>query len=136
MRNLLGGIQLPKRAVLWFSIIATVAFFALFSPGTSGICPGSRPDCIQSSFYFSIVILWAPLLLLFSAITYRREQKIYDAWVKFAIPWVLVSSIVTYLAPVSRSLHDPNWNGWAALLMTAFLCAVSSIIIWKRRKSI
>lgn len=98
MKNtgIFSWIRLPKWSVFWFSMIATVAFVASSVPQLSGLCSRWEPNCQLPHLYFAEAIFWAPVLLLMSIVTYPLNEKVHYAWVKFALPWVVLSTVVVF----------------------------------------
>ena len=118
-----------KKVVLILAAIATLLFLVMFFNGLSGLCTEYQPNCRDPYHYRALVIFWAPALLIVSLIVSSFEKKIFDFWAKFAVPWVILSSIVTYLIPFQENFDLPDWKGVSALCGTGFFLFVSLIII-------
>lgn len=130
--GIFGWIRLSKRTVFSASIILTILFFVFLFNISFGLCGEFQPGCHDSYHYIALIFFWAPFLFLFSLITYPLEKKIFNSWTKFALPWLVFSSVMTYLAPLKESLIEPDWKGVVALSLTILFCIVSvSIIIVK-----
>lgn len=81
---------------------------------------------------FSSSILFLPLFL-FSLITYRMRDEIFETWVKFTLWWSGVTIILVILAPADDPSLLPITKLVVALASTAVLTIISSaLVLWKR----
>jgi hypothetical protein len=127
--GIFSWIRLPKWVVLSFSFIFTILFPALFFPELSGFCLAYQPNCIAPYSALSWAVVWAPILLLLSIITYPLEKKIFDSWIRFALPWIFFSILVTLFVPDKNTFGEPDWKGLVALLLTGIFTLISLVII-------
>ena len=118
-----------KRNVLIAASVLTLLFLVFAFNELSGLCKEWEGNCIDSYGNHALVIFWAPALLIVSLIVSSFEKKLFDFWAKFAIPWLILLSITTYLAPLPTSLEDQRWKGVSALYGTIIFLFVSLIII-------
>lgn len=75
------------------------------------------------------VHLFIPLFL-FSLITYRMREEVYQTWFRFVRWWIPLSMLLIFLAPeYSNDWMYPIEKGSIALLTSAIFCVVSLVII-------
>ena len=69
-------------------------------------------------------------LFLFSLITYKMREEVYQAWFRFVCWWIPLSVLLIFIAP--EYSHDwlyPIEKGSVALLTSAIFLIVSLLII-------
>jgi hypothetical protein len=122
--------NVTKGVVLGFAGLSFVVFLVCFMPFQSGICSQFRPDCIETYFRHSLIIFWAPVLLFFSLATYKLAQTVFVAWITFAIPWIILSSLITYFLPDSLGSNPyAHWQQIASLFLSTIFLLISILII-------
>jgi|SRR3989344_1741827 len=93
MKNLL-----TKKAVLLICVAGTILFLAALFSREIGLCPPySRGDC--SDTFDQVAQIFLPILLplIFSLITYKMREEVFEHWIKFAIWGIPVLIVLTYL---------------------------------------
>ena len=98
----------------------------LLSGGSAGNCP-----VILTAI--GINILPTIPLFLFSLITYKMPEKVFQAWAWFALPWSALSMALIYMAPeYGQSGFGPSISldkGFVAFLMSGTFVILSILII-------
>ncbi len=77
-----------------------------------------------------MALFWAPILLLLSLVTYPLEKNIFNFWLKFSLPWIVLSSLAVFFTPTQQNFGDPNWKAVVSLSFTAIFFIVSLLIIF------
>ena len=120
-----------KRVVMIFAVVTNLLFLAFFAPTLSGLCKEWDGNCIDSYGRNLVeLIFWAPVFLILSVVASRYEKKVFNTWIKFTIPWLLLTSIATYLAPIPESIYGPQWKGIFSGYGTIIFAVVSLFIIF------
>ncbi len=137
-----------KKIILTISGFAALLLFSIDALGTYKICGVENDgntflywlissnlhlDCIN--FIYGILIVFLPILpfFLFALITYFMREEVYRAWIRFAIPMLGISMLLTALMPDSQgggfgpqiSFGKPD----VALLTSAIFVVISIILI-------
>ncbi|MDD5083598.1 MAG: hypothetical protein PHT88_01495 [Candidatus Moranbacteria bacterium] len=122
---------MTKKSVLFGSIVAMIFSGIFIFSREIGICPPhSYGACIEK--FDSIAITFFPffLLFLFSLITYRMQEEIFQKWWKFACIATPVSMLFIVLAPAySHDWMFPIEKGSVFLMTSVIFVFVSGIII-------
>ena len=130
MDELINGFS-SKKVVLTAALIATVLCLVFFFSISSGICSEYSFECRSTFLRYSLMILWAPVLLLFSVLTYSREKGIFARWLKVSLLWIILSSLVVLMTPIHT--EGINWEALTALCMAAIFFVFSfAIVIMKK----
>lgn len=124
-----------RKVVLIFSILATIGFLAFLFPQISGLCSEYQPNCRDPFHYAAVAVLWAPALLLLSLFMGSIEKKALGSWSKFALSWIIVSTIVVYLISPQSNFNEPDWKSIVSLSLAAIFFVISVAIILKNRSS-
>ena len=127
---------LKRNFVLPVSFILVVIYIALDHLGTYELCGRVYGTCMHS--LHNVFIIFTPILPLFvfALITYFMREEVYKAWIRFAIPMLGISMLLTAIMPDSQgggfgpqiSFGKPD----IALLASAIFVIVSIIIIVKK----
>ena len=131
---------ITKKTVLFFSIVAFLFFLYCFSPILSGVCtqtgPHFWPGCIDFWYSICLVIFWAPVLLVFSIVTYGCDTTVFRAWVCFSTVWIVMSSVLVWLTPdyISGYPYTHFRDVVAELLASLFFIVSLAIVLVKSRK--
>ena len=130
-----------KKNVLFASGIILAVLFGLEYVGTYALCDfiisnGHEGNC---PFVLSdIEIILSPILALFifSLITYKMRDEIFQSWWRFARVWVPLSMIVTFFTPsYTHNWMFPIVKANVALLLSAIFIIVSFIKITQAYRS-
>lgn len=121
--------HVTKKGLLIFASFMTLLFLVLLFNEISGLCSPWRGNCIDSYHYRALVIFWAPALLFVSLVISALDKKILNAWITFAIPWLVASSVAIYLTPLKSKLDELDWKGVMALSTTILFFIISILII-------
>lgn len=104
-----------KKIVLYVSLLYAVYFFAIIL--TSFICESSWCRIRDDDFFGIVFFVFLPFLLvfLFSIITYRMRDEIFRAWWNFAVWFVPIIVIVTFLQNIEH-----QQSGFAGVAQGSF----------------
>ena len=123
---------LTKRNVLIGSgILAGIFSISLISI-FYGLCGEFSRDCKNIFGVFGQFLFPFPPLFLFSLITYKMREEVYQAWFRFARWWIPLSVILILITPSESgtwavpSLLD---KGMTAFLFSALFALISPLII-------
>lgn len=123
-KKLLIGSSILAIGVLFFDYIGTYGWCDYFIPnGHQGNCP---------FILFDLEVLFLPFLplFLFSLITYRMREIVFQAWWRFARIATLLSIGLIFIAPsYSHDFMFPIEKGSVALITSAFFVIMSAIIL-------
>src|SRR6266404_3700374 len=120
---MLNKIQISKSTVLICSLAVSGLFVVFFLSTSFGICSDYSFQCKSTYLHYALSLLWAPVLLFLTVISYRSEKKIFDSWIRFVLPWVLLSSVIVLILPIDTG--GVNWEALAALLLAALFVLFS-----------
>ena len=114
-----------KKFILGFSIFGTVLLYVFFNTRAVGLC---GEICNPVFGDYQNILLFFPLIFLFSLLTYFLPTRVFTAWwgfAKYAIPVILVLSFI-----INAGLHhDPagQWQDIFDLPMLFILYGVFAI---------
>jgi hypothetical protein len=81
----------------------------------------------------SVTLLIFFPLSLFSLITYRMRNEVFETWVKFALWWTSATVVLVLFAPANDPSLLPITKSVVALASTVALTVISGVLIlWKR----
>ncbi len=120
---------ISKKSVLITAVVATILFLGFTFPGLLGICGEYEANCQIPYMSKSLALLWAPALLVLSLITYPFSKKVFNTWIMFAIPWLILSVIIILATPMNLSLHGSNPKGEISLSLTKLFLILSLVIV-------
>ncbi len=93
--------------------------------------------------FLSLVTIISPYthlfipLFIFSFVTYRMREEIYQAWFRFTRWWIPLSMLAIFIAPeYSNDWLYPIEKGGVALAVIVVFCTVSILIIGVKYASI
>jgi len=120
--------MITKRNTLIVSAIITVAILAINYIGTYQTCGFDR-NCAQLlANIIRTLFIFFPIFIL-SLITYKMRDTIFQSWLKFAYFWVLLTIILTILAPEYDSSFVSLTKGLVSFTLSAIFLLISLIII-------
>lgn len=128
-----------KKKVLIGSGVIVVILIVLNLIGTYRLCGGKESgSCMDATFDFLMLFFPFLPLFLFSLITYRMTETIFQSWWKFARIATPVSMGLILIAPsYSHDWMFPIEKGSVAMMTTVLFIFLSIIIIiraYKRAK--
>lgn len=126
---------MTKRNVLLVSFLGLIFFISAFLISVNGLC---------SNIYFcdrphddSLAAIFFPFfpLFLFSLITYKMREEVFQSWFRFARIYIPASIALILLAPsYSSNWMFPYDKGRAAFLFSSLFIIISIVkIILARR---
>lgn len=93
-----------KKNILMVGFGGSLSFLVCIFSTNLGLCDQYNGSCVRmldsASEAFQIFII----VFLFSLVTYKLHNEIFESWVKFAKWWVLGTLILVLIAPA----HDPS----------------------------
>lgn len=93
--------------------------------------------CVDSLWNIGILLLPIFPLALFSIITYKMRDKVFNAWINFAKWWIPLTIFLTLIAPANDGSLYPVDKGRVAFVMTALFTVLSLLVIvakWARKE--
>jgi len=133
------------KIILATSPLLFVLGFVPISPDLFGFCSSSRFDCFRAfSSYKNIgafVVFLAIFLFLMSGIIFVRikSKKIFHSWLKFAIPYLVLATILISISPSSNAGIYGLDSELIAWFTSGLFLIISLLIIsiksWKLRKA-
>jgi len=86
-----------KKSVLGIGIIGVGLFALAMYPVDMGICDKASYDCRKTADLIQMIFGIFPFVFLFSLITYKMRDEVFQAWWRFARFFVPVIMLVTFL---------------------------------------
>lgn len=124
-----------KKNTLIMSFLGTIFFSLLIILGTESCYRSATCKIFRDTLSledFSVLVL-SPTLLLFSLITYKMRDEIFETWMKFALWWTGATVILVLLAPANDPSLLPVTKSVIALASTAIFTIISStLVLWER----
>ena len=113
--------------VLLFGVFLTISFKGLCS--FSYICDRAHDDSMVYVFF-----LFIPLFI-FSLITYKMREGIFESWWKFARIWIPLSMLAVIISPSYGNWMIPIEKGTVAFALSVLFVIISLVlIIWQSVK--
>jgi len=121
---------MTKKIILQLAVLGVVVFGFASALAIRGICSidfiCDRPHDDSLSFLFFPTIP----LFIFSLITYKMKDQVFQSWWKFARVRILVSMLPILISPsYSYALMFPLEKGVVALFFSAIFVGISTILI-------
>lgn len=124
-----------KKNILILSLFGTIFLVLLGMLGIESCYRNTTCKMFRDLLSFeslSSSILFLPLFL-FSLITYKMRDEIFEIWVKFALWWAGATIILVLLAPANDPSLLPITKSVIALASTAVFTIISAaLVLWKR----
>ncbi len=120
-----------KKSIPSISLILIVLFLGFVFSRQIGLCPSySYSYCANFFEAFAITLFPIIPLFIFSLITYKMKETVFQAWWKFSRVWIPLSMLAILIAPSYAS----NWmipieKGTVAFFSSAIYVVVSVSII-------
>ncbi|NTW27568.1 MAG: hypothetical protein HGA36_04545 [Candidatus Moranbacteria bacterium] len=132
---------MTKKNVLLISGIISLALIFVNAIGTFRLC-GGREYGICMDVVFNIIEILLPIipLFIFSLITFKMQDKIFQAWWKFARIWVPLSMLAILISPsYTHNWMFPIEKGTVSFFSSTLFIIASTILIahqsYKSRKN-
>lgn len=119
-----------KKITLILSGIISVILVILNFIGTYRLC-GSRGYGSCMDIFYDAIVNFLPIipLFIFSLITYKMRDEIFQAWWKFSRVWIPLSMIAILISPSYGNWMIPIEKGTVAFFSSIVFCIISLIII-------
>lgn len=92
--------MLTKKKVLLIGLLGTTIFFSPYLYNQTFGCYGSSSFFCSSLYEIvAIITILFPFLMLFSIITYKMKNEIFDAWRNFSTWFIPLSAFIILIAP-------------------------------------
>jgi len=102
---------MTKKNVLWIGVIGVGLFFIAMFPVNLGICEKSAYDCRKISDSIQIILSVFSLVFIFSLITYKMRQEVFQSWWRFVRWFAPVIILVTFLINSQRQSGGMGISG-------------------------
>jgi len=126
--------MINKKILFIVSGVSTVILLVLNWVGTFRLCGGQEYGQCMDLIYAAI-INFLPIipLFLFSIITYKMHDEVYQAWLRFSFVWIPLSMVLIFLSPeYSADWMYPVVKGTVAFFSSLLFIVVSlAVITWK-----
>ena len=99
---------MTKKNVLWIGVIGVGLFFIAMFPVNLGICEKSAYDCRKISDSMQMILSIFSLVFIFSLITYKMRQEVFQSWWRFArwfAPVIILDFFNKLPTPKRRNGH-------------------------------
>lgn len=122
---------MTKKRLLITTGFLSLFFIVLDRIGTFHLCGGKEYNSCVDIAYNLIVISFPIIpLFLFSLITFKMREEIFQPWWKFARVWIPVSMLAILISPSSSSnFIFPIEKGTVAFFSSALFVVISLVII-------
>lgn len=128
---------MTKKTVLVASILGVVVFgFAMFT-SIKGICSMdlicSRPhNNVLGPILFPVIPLF-----IFSLVTYKMKDEVFQLWWKFARIWTPLSMLAILIAPeYASNILSPIEKGSVALFFSGMFILISTVLVVFQRSNL
>ena len=122
---------MTKKRLLVITGIASIFLVAFNFIGTFNLC-GGREYSVCMDVVFNIFMILFPIipLFLFSLITYKMQDSVFQAWWRFARIWIPISMLAILVSP--SNTHNwmfPIEKGTVAFFSAVLFVVISLILI-------
>ncbi|NLC31443.1 MAG: hypothetical protein GX765_05340 [Candidatus Moranbacteria bacterium] len=122
---------MTKKRLLVITGIASIFLVAFNFIGTFNLC-GGREYSVCMDVVFNIFMILFPIipLFLFSLITYKMQDNVFQAWWRFARIWIPISMLAILVSP--SNTHNwmfPIEKGTVAFFSAVLFAVISLILI-------
>ena len=129
---------MTKKSVFQVSLIGFLLSI-IINPYIVGFCSNSDKYCVFGSLAHSVgkpmFIIFLPLFL-FSIVTYKMSDKIFQSWLKFTYIWIPLTIVLTLLAPeYGGNLLPIEKDSVSFAMSTLFLLISLILVIYKHLSS-
>ena len=131
---------MTKKNILWISVVGSLLFLSLIFLLESHTCSREWMWCREyiwnSSNLILRLLLVTPPLLLFSLLTYRMRDEVFNAWISFAKWFVPVIILITLIIQSGSGGGSGGFSGavsgWFDAMIIGLLYIIFIIIsLWK-----
>lgn len=122
--------MISKKVLTVISLIGSLSFITFLFAKELGLCVLINSSCTETFDQIAENVFVFIPLLIFSLITYKMREEVYQAWFRFVRWWIPISIILIFISP--EYSHDwlyPIEKGSVAFLTSAIFGIVSLIII-------
>lgn len=120
-----------RQFLITSSILGVIALVSgAFEPFR--LCGEIWRECMGINYQIGITLIPALPLLLFSAITYRMPESVFQTWAKFAMVWIPLSMLAILVSPEYDGAFVPLFpiiKGTVAFASSALFVAISTLLI-------
>ena len=125
----LNKTMMTKKNVLFAGICGFFLFLIVIFSSKIGLCDPYNGACTDEYDSLSEIFQIFIPVLLFSLITYKLRDEVFDTWVKFVMWWVLGTFILVLIVPAQDSSLLPITKEIVSLFSTVVFTLVSLIVI-------
>lgn len=116
------------------SLVASVLLYVLYLAGFNAICGVGGSVCIDVLWFFVHVLVFAPVIFIFSLVALFLPTPVVRFWVLFTLLWLPCAVLATYFFPgygssgFMFSLTQQQINGLCAIALFAIITITLFII--------
>jgi len=115
---------MTKKNVLWIGVIGVGLFFIAMFPVNLGICEKSAYDCRKISDSMQMILSIFSLVFIFSLITYKMHEEVFQSWWRFARWFAPVIMLVTFLINSQRQGGGMGISGVISSSFNLFIIGI------------
>lgn len=125
--------MINKKTLLIISLTGVLLFAAFLFAKNLGFCNLINSSCTDTFDPFAENLSVFIPLFLFSIITYKMHDEVYQAWLRFSFVWIPLSMVLIFLSPeYSADWMYPVVKGTVAFFSSLLFIVVSlAVITWK-----
>lgn len=118
-----------KRNVAILNGVGVLVFVLLIVFLPSPYHCGTYEKLCDSLGNFALFLLIAPPLFLFSLVTYKMRDEVYQAWWRLTRWWIPISMLLVLITPEDNGAFMQINRGFVAFLMSGLFSILSIAII-------
>lgn len=88
---------MSKKSALVLIVTGSMVYLGAMYSVSLGICNDVSYGCRRTADTVQVLVAIFPFVFLFSLITYKMREEVFQAWWRFAVWFVPVIMVVTYL---------------------------------------
>lgn len=125
--------NMTKKNILFFSGVISVILIVFNMIGTFNLCGGHEYGICMDIIYDGMMVLFPTIpLLIFSLITYKMRDEVWQSWWKFSRIWIPFSMFAILISPSTGNWMIPIEKGSVALFSMILFAIISvSMIAYK-----
>ena len=126
---------ITKKIALFVGLLMVALVFVFDASDKIGFCSQYDHGCRE--FFDSISFSFLPffLFLLFSLITYRMKEEVFQRWIRFAIWYIPLLIIGYFIYPQGGGLMASSFDAFVFILFISIFVITSTVKIVRAHKS-
>ena len=121
---------MKKKALPGTALVGIILLVIFIYSRQLGICQSfSYSDCANFFDDFALVLFPAFPLFIFSLITYKMHDEVWQSWWKFSRIWIPLSMFAILISPSTGNWMIPIEKGSVALVSICVFIIISIVLI-------